>query len=208
MKSRPVIAVDIDDVLSASAKGFVEYSNKKWGTNLKPDDYDEHWAQIWQIDYEEELKRRDTILRERLFTRYSFFDEAKPALARLAKNYKLVIITSRGSHISKDTKEWIGLHFENIFSEIHFAKIWDQNHLHTTEKLKLTKAELCREAGASYLIDDHPKHCIAAAKLGIRTLLFGNYGWNKDTKLVPGMVRVRNWKEVLEYFDESGRQEF
>lgn len=40
------IAVDLDDVLSASVPGFVAYSNKRWGTTLTLDDYDEDCAAI------------------------------------------------------------------------------------------------------------------------------------------------------------------
>ncbi|HJQ08525.1 MAG TPA: hypothetical protein VJ836_03545 [Candidatus Saccharimonadales bacterium] len=40
---RRIIAVDIDDVLSASAEGFVVFSNKQWGTRLTLDDYTEDW---------------------------------------------------------------------------------------------------------------------------------------------------------------------
>lgn len=196
------IAVDIDDVLAANAEDFAKFSNKRWGTNLKPDDYTEHWAELWKVDFDEVEKRREVIIKEKVFTTHRIFNEAKPVLEKLAVNYKLVIVSSRGRRVQKDTTDWINNEFKDVFSEIHFAKIWDKK-IHVLESLKLTKAEICQEIGADYLIDDQPKHCIAAAKAGITSLLFGNYKWSQDVKLAKNMIRVKDWQEVLEYFDES-----
>lgn len=197
------IAVDIDDVLAANAEGFAEFSNKRWGTNLKPDDYSEHWAELWKVDFDEVSKRREIIISEKLFVKHRFFDEAKPVLKKLAKRYKLVVVSSRGRAIQTDTIDWINQEFKDIFSEIHFAKIWDRPNIHVLEKLKLTKAEILAEIGADYLIDDQPKHCIAAVKAGIICLLFGEYRWTKVNNLPKGITKVKNWQEVLEYFNEK-----
>lgn len=194
------IAVDIDDVLAANAEDFAKFSNERWGTNLKPDDYTEHWAELWKVDFDEVERRREVILKEKVFTKHRIFDEAKPSLVKLASNYKLVIVSSRGRRVQKDTIDWINKEFGNIFSEIHFAKIWDKN-IHVLESLKLTKAEICQEIGADYLIDDQPKHCIAAAQAGIISLLFGDYKWTRGVKPIDNMVKVKNWQEVLEFFN-------
>lgn len=53
MKDKRTIGIDVDDVLSQSAVGFVAYSNQRWLTNLTPDDYDEHWAEMWKIELAE-----------------------------------------------------------------------------------------------------------------------------------------------------------
>jgi 5'(3')-deoxyribonucleotidase len=39
--AKPVIAVDIDDVLSHSARAVAEYSNERWGYSLTEDDFKE-----------------------------------------------------------------------------------------------------------------------------------------------------------------------
>jgi Holliday junction DNA helicase RuvA len=38
MSPKPIIAIDIDDVLAENARGFVEWSNKRFGTSLTTDD--------------------------------------------------------------------------------------------------------------------------------------------------------------------------
>lgn len=198
---KQTIAVDIDDVLAANAEGFVAFSNQRWGTKLKPDDYSEHWAEMWAIDHDEVDKRRMEIINAKVFTKHRFFDEAKPVLIKLKERYKLVIVTSRGPLIKLETLKWIEKEYKGIFSEVHFAMIWDDSKTDILKKLKFTKAEILQQVDAHYLIDDQPKHCIAAAEAGIASLLFGDYRWNHDTKLVPNMVRAKTWQEVLEYFD-------
>lgn len=204
--SKPTIAVDIDDVLAANAAGFAEYSNKKWGTRLTPDDYSEHWAEIWNVDYEEELRRRDEVVKDKLFVSYGFFNEAKPVLAKLSKKYRLVIATStsRSSDVSDDTGEWIEKEFPGVFSEMYFATIWNDLKLHTLEKLKMTKADLVEQARAKYFIDDQPKHCFAAAELGVKSILFGDYKWNRSVELPNGVYRVKTWQAIEEFFDAEG----
>lgn len=203
--NKPTIAVDIDDVLAANAEAFVDFSNQRWGTHLTPDDYSEHWAEMWGVDNEEVDRRRDVIVKEKLFTKHRFFEDAKPALIKLSKAYNLVVASSRSKYVQQDTVDWINNEYEGIFKGLHFADMWNKHDLHVLHKLKMTKTELLSEIGADYLIDDQPKHCIAAAEAGVKALLFGDYAWNRDTKLTPNMVRAKNWQEVLDYFDGQGR---
>ena len=37
--TKPVIAVDIDDVLSDTVPAFLAFTNKKWGLNVTAQDY-------------------------------------------------------------------------------------------------------------------------------------------------------------------------
>jgi 5'(3')-deoxyribonucleotidase len=203
--SKPTIAVDIDDVLAANAKGFTEYSNKKWGTTLVPDDYTEHWAQMWKIDKEEAEERAQIIHANAsdIFKGYHHDAEAKHVLAELKNDFKLVIVTSRRSVIQKDTLEWINKYYPEIFDEIHFAGMWDDKTKDLDVRMKATKAELLVQIAADYLIDDQPKHCFAAAEAGIKTVLFGDYRWNRDIEVRPHVARAKTWQEVLEYFENE-----
>jgi len=202
--SKQIIAVDLDDVLASSAAGFVAYSNKIWGTNLTIEEYDEHWGEMWALDHEETKKRAHQIYESKMQGNFKKLDGAYDVLNDLAKNYSLVITTSRHRLVKDTTLEWLEKHYPGIFDEVHLAGIWDRG-LHTDEAAKLTKAELCVKIGASLLIDDHPKHCIASAKAGVEALLFGDYRWNRHVKLTKGMTRVRGWTEVEEYFSGKGR---
>jgi hypothetical protein len=55
----------------------------------------------------------------------------------------------------------------------------------------------------NYLIDDQIKHCIGASGVGVKSLLYGDYPWNRDVNLPKSVERVSSWKEVEDYFERS-----
>jgi 5'(3')-deoxyribonucleotidase len=201
---RQIIAVDLDDVLSATAEGFALYSNERWGGDHKADSYLEEWAVFWGVSLEEALKRSTEYHASNAVTRYRHIEQALPVLGHLTSRYDMVVVTSRRSALKKHTDAWLEKYFPGLFQEVRYAGIWDASHKTDQEvraRLNQTKAEICREIGADYLIDDHPKHCIGAAEAGLKAVLFGEYKWNRVAKLPTGVTRARNWGEVKEYFD-------
>ena len=196
--SKLVIAVDIDDVIVAEAEFIVEYSNKYWGHALSIDDYKEHWSDMWQVDHAETERRADILHSPGMVTNYLMIENAHQALEELAKNFRLVILTSRRKVVKEETLNWLSNNFAGLFDEVHFTGFWDSinqgSHL-------LTKADLTKAIGAQYLIDDQPKHCFAAAEAGVKAVLFGNGAESRNLKLPEGVTRCKNWQEVLEYFN-------
>lgn len=198
--SRQTIAVDLDDVLAINIPAFVRFSNEKWGMNLTIEDYEEDWMKTWQVDIDG-LEERAQIIEKEFWHTLDHSEEAVPVLNRLAKSYKLVVATSRRTAVTKATREWIDKYFAGIFEEVHHAGIFDvDNAAEYAEASKKTKARLCQEIGANYLIDDHPKHCIGASAVGVKTILFGDYPWNRKIKLPAGVVRLKDWQEIGNYF--------
>ncbi len=203
-KTKRTIAVDIDDVLALSAQGFVGFSNKRWGTNLTVEEYNERWSEMWGIDHVEEKTRAHEIYDSKIVRDFQKMSDAETVLKDLKKHYRLVITTSRSKFVEKETLDWLDEHFADVFDEIHLSGFYDDLN---PGSHKLTKAELCKSIDADYLIDDHPKHCIATADAGIPALMFGDYSWSRHIKNLPkGVTRVKNWQEVLEFFDEERRK--
>ncbi len=202
---REIIGIDIDDVLSQSALGFVAYSNTHWGAHHSVDDYSEDWAAFWGIPRAEAMQRAHEYHLTGDHTSYEPFQQALPVLNKLASTYDLIVITSRRTMLRPQSDKWLAEHFPGIFQAIHFVGIWDTEHA-AEHKLTLTKAELCRQLGVQYLIDDQTKHCIAAADAGITALLFGEYSWNKTPGAHVGIVRVADWPAVERYFDAAKAQ--
>jgi len=199
INQKPIIAVDIDDVLAANAQSFVTFSNQRWGTRLTIDDYDEHWGQMWQVDHDEAERRAQEYFASGTMGRYELFSESLPVLKWLSQRYSLVIVTSRRALLTKETDAWVRQYLKGIFDKVVYAGMWDKPTIHSH---KQTKAEALKEIGADYLIDDQLKHCEAAAAAGIQALLFGDYKWNHKDKLSDGIVRVKDWVAVKEYFQK------
>jgi 5'(3')-deoxyribonucleotidase len=201
MQKKQTIAVDVDDVLSASAEGFTTFSNQRWGHQLIPDDYQEEWAEVWNVTLEEAMRRSDEFHLSGVIKDYKQVEGAFTVLKKLSKKYKLLIVTARKKDIKELTDQWLDMYFPGIFTEVRYAGIWDTDHA-TSHQLVQTKAEICRDLGADYLIDDQLKHCIGAAGAGITSLLFGTYRWNQtDTQLPENVIRVASWRDIARYFD-------
>lgn len=197
MSKRKVIAVDVDDVLAANAEGFVEFSNQRWGTKLHPSDYHDHWAELWGVERHVAIERADIFANEAQFMQYRHFDEAVDVLKELSKIYKLIIVTARRISAEKDTRDWINMYFKDIFSEIHFAGIWDATNDYSHQ---VGKGAFVETVGADYLIDDQIKHCISSSERGIKSLLFGDYTWNNIESLPKNVTRVHDWCDIRTYF--------
>jgi 5'(3')-deoxyribonucleotidase len=103
------------------------------------------------------------------------------------------IVTARRAHLIDTTREWLANYFPGYFKDIHFVPIWEPGNT-------ITKADICKQIEADYLIDDLPKHCNVAADGGIKAILFGDYSWNKNENLHSGVVKCKDWDSVLSLF--------
>jgi len=196
--SKPIIAVDIDEVLSASAPDFVAFSNERWGTHLEPEDYTEQWLEMWQVDEEEATKRRVAYFESGIVGKHQPMMDAHTALKTLSKDYDIVLVTSRSIQLESETRAWVETHYADTVSAIYFSGIYDSG-LGISAFTK-TKADVFAEIKPAIVIDDQLKHCEAATDLGIQTILFGTYRWNKDYEgSNPLLTRCNTWQEVLTF---------
>lgn len=197
---KPVIAIDIDDVLAESASRFIEYSNNIWGTSLTVDDYTEDWTRLWQVDNEEAENRSLEYLSSGILNTYNHNEDALLVFEKLKMDYKLIIVTSRSSWLKEETISWINCKYPYIFNDddVHFSGLWGKGAYDSATPAD--KGQFLKNLGVDFVIDDQLKHCLGAQKNGIKSLLFGDYNWNKMDILPDDVKRVKDWSAVLEYF--------
>lgn len=200
MSLKPVLGIDIDDVLAANAAGFVKFSNERWGTNLTVDDYDEHWASVWKVDEAETRKRALELHESGTFGRYEHFPDAKEVLQQLHDKFTIIAVTSRRRLIEVETRAWIKRYFDGVIDDIMFAGFYDRTDGDVQTMRAMTKADLLQSLKVEYFIDDQLKHCLAAAAIDINTILFGDYKWNQRAELPERVARCANWRAVKNYF--------
>lgn len=200
---KPIIAVDIDDVLADSASRFIEYSNKTWGTSLTIDDYSEDWSSLWGIDDKETEMRSVQYFSSGIVNLYDHDNEAVSVFLKLKKKYDLILVTSRSILLKEDTIIWINLKYPGVFrsQDIYFSGIWDNGV--SGVAVSSNKGQIVKDLGVKYIIDDQVKHCVGAYNHGIKALLFGDYSWNRKEILPKGIIRVSDWSEVLKYFEKQ-----
>jgi 5'(3')-deoxyribonucleotidase len=190
------IAVDLDDVLACTAEALIAFSNAQYGTNFSIADYDEEWARLWNIGQAEVEKRSLEFHIPQNVLAFKVKTAAKPAIRKLSQKYELYIVTARSRRLINITKQWVEQHFGACFSDMHFVPIWEMSN-------QVTKSDICKQIGATYLIDDLPEHCNIAAANGITSILFGDYSWNHNRQVVPNVIRCADWSAVLSYFGKN-----
>jgi 5'(3')-deoxyribonucleotidase len=198
---KPIIAIDIDDVIAAGTDSFRQEVNKLMGTNLTPEDYQvpgDFWGyyeRVWANHGIENVPRvqLDVVM----ITDQShvpLLPGASFAIGELSKRFEIIIVTARDQKWEKATLIWLKSHFGDTFKSVHFAGNSD-------DKSAKTKGQLCVEVGAGYLIDDNPHNGMTAVDEGLKGILFGEYGWHHEAPDV--LIRCRDWPAVLEYFQDA-----
>jgi len=203
IKPKPIIAIDVDDVLGDYMSKAIEYGNARFGTNLTSNDGAESWIEMFGVSPEQWVEGfNDFCEKTKWYRNEKPMLGAREVLEKLKANFKLVVVTSRGMELKQGTLEWLDENYGSVIDEVFFSGIYD--NVDEAEDLhglaKLTKADKLQEIGVSYLIDDQPKHVNGAAELGIESLLFGDYGWSRDVEIVDGVTRVADWGGVAKYF--------
>lgn len=201
-KNKQIVAVDIDDVLSSQNEAVMHFMNEHYGLGLTIEDYSiegpywEYWNTVWKVDAAEADKRIEAFYKAEGAMMQQPLDQVIEVLTELKKKYDLVVITARHNDHTEITHRWLNQHFPGMFNDVHFVHVWDSSK-------KVSKAQICKEIGAGYLIDDNLEHCELALEAGVTPLLFGEYGWNKKPHLPKGMRRFKDWQEIKEYFNEQ-----
>lgn len=199
MSKKPIIAVDVDDVLAGVTEGMMHFVNAKFGTNHTMKDYEvvgpywRYWEIVWGVDEEEGAKRYNAYIDADSHRTVAAIEGSIETIAWLKERYELMIITARELSYAENTHHWLEKTFPKTFKEVRFLP-------NQADGSKVPKAVIAQEIGARYLIDDNVEHCIHADKAGVTALLFGEYGWNKAEKFPPSITRVKDWHAVKEYF--------
>ena len=189
------IAIDVDDVLANHAEAFIVFSNKNYGTNITLDGYNDHWSNIWtDVDEDEVYRRAMEFLTIESVYNFEPKEGALEVLKELSKTSELFIVTARPSHLTEVTEKWVEKHFSGIFNGIHMVPIWEPNNT-------VTKADICNQIGAKYLVDDNVEHCNIANDGGMQSVIFGDYMWNKPLVINSNVAKCKNWSDVAEYFN-------
>lgn len=195
--SKPVIAVDLDDVLTAHHDGMISWYNLTYGTELTLADVHSTNPKIWGVDSDEEaIKRVHAYFESDDFKNEKPFPEAIEVLTELSNKYDLIVITGRDYIIEEVTREWLAEHYVNLFRDVHFTAQY------SLEGKSRSKTEIVQTEGVKYFIDDNLFAVSDIAKTGVPGIVFGDYPWNHDDQLPENVVRCQSWAEVKAYFDQ------
>lgn len=201
---RPKIAIDIDDTIAESTEAYRKRVNDKFGINLQPEHYRKNYGGAYWNYYEQvwlEHGVRDLIDVDGLHHEMNFDQSHIPllpgaefAISQLKKKYDIVLVTARDPVWEVATRAWLTSQFGDDTPELYFS----ESHRRDGAK---TKGQICKEIGASWLIDDNVQHCQSAQDEGIGAILFGRYGWHYE--IPDSIINCQDWQSVLEYFEHE-----
>ncbi|MEO5627321.1 MAG: hypothetical protein ABIQ89_00315 [Candidatus Saccharimonadales bacterium] len=198
--NKPIIAVDVDDVLASVNQAMMQFVNEHFGTTHTWEDYTvagpyrRYWEEVvWKVGPEEGRKRYDAFIERGGQRGAPMLDGAIDVLETLKQTHDLIVITARDHDYIEDTHHWLSKNCPGTFDDIHFLPY------HEGSDKKVAKGVIAKQIGASYLIDDNVEHCLGAQENGVTALLFGDYGWNQAAP--NSLTRVKDWQAVKEYFD-------
>lgn len=175
------ILVDMDDVLEKLVASWVDFLNKKYSTNVKPEDVDD-----WDIS-----KFFPTLTREQVFqasVEEDMWKNVKPmpgaekALKKLiADGHELYIVTAT-------LYPTVKVKMEDVLFKYYDFLSWDQVII--TSKKQLIKGDV--------LIDDGPHNLEGGS---YHKILFTAAHNKKFDEKTIGAIRVNNWDEALSVID-------
>ncbi|KII93688.1 hypothetical protein PLICRDRAFT_35907 [Plicaturopsis crispa FD-325 SS-3] len=188
--SGPVIAVDLDDVLSQTNFTVSQWHNNKYGTDMDVTKF--YYYYYWKNPYWGTPS--ETFAKVTEFYATGSINNAPPVpgaregiQALRDMGYRLIIVTARSKDVSDESWEWVSKHFPGLFESIictgHFdAQIAGTKSTHEIVT-KMSKAEVCADLSAKLLIDDSVENAVDCATFPHpnrpHVLLFGAYEWNK-----------------------------
>ena len=196
--TKSLIALDIDDTLAGSTETLITAVNTHFDVDIPRDAYyrpGEYWGYYERVWAEHGLAIKEQDVDYKMMvdkTKLPLLPSALFAINKLSEHYDFVIITARNPRREEMTKAWLQEMLPDHTIDVHFS----ESH---RDESKMTKGQICKKLGASYLIDDNIGHCEGAAKEGLTALLFGDYGWHDGAP--EDLVRCKDWPAVLEYFD-------
>ncbi len=196
--TKPVIAFDCDDVIVATGSLLVGYYNALHGTNVQPEEfYSKDYEHVWQAGPEVAVRDLFAYLLTDDYADLPPMDGAVEVLRELTKNFTLYIVTGRPDATEAATKKWVEKYLPGVFEDVIFTNFFK---LSDSKGALRTKADVCKELGAQYLVDDHLHHIQNVSEQGITGLLFGDLPWEQPAVLPPLAAKIKDWKELQSYF--------
>ena len=116
---------------------------------------------------------------------------SQEAIDRLKQNYELRVVTARYPLFRHSSIEWINRNFNDCFKSIEFVKY------KTPFGPRTSKAVICKQIGATIIIDDKLRNAVDCSKAGIMVYFFGEDNNLGDDVLAKDIIKVKDWQAVL-----------
>lgn len=181
------IAVDIDNTLCETYKGFVDFYPE-----LKIDFQKISKEYFWDLFGISEMNFFDlfhSYFEKKEFDNIALVQNSFESLNELKSSFDVVFITARPrKRLEEKTKIFLEERMEIKNPQVYYAGFYKDG-------LK-TKKEYCVELGINILIEDSGETSLECARAGIKVFLLDK-PWNKNIEQ-ENIFRCFGWNEILE----------
>ncbi|KAG5648251.1 hypothetical protein DXG03_006209 [Asterophora parasitica] len=222
----PVIAIDLDDVLSQTNQIVAEWHNEQFGTKMDVSMfyYYYYWKNPFWGTPKETADKITDFYKTNLIYETKVVPGAREGVLALRKmGFRLIIVTARTEDNADESWQWVNKYFPDVFSSIICTGQFNDAHKAGHEVVtKLSKAQVgraqsgpmerpiervCADLGAKLLIDDSAENALQCAtfKHATPVLLFGDYEWNKR---ISGSAEAKDDMSFDRRLEAEGGREF
>ena len=201
---RPMIAVDLDEVLGEFIPPLAQFHNATYGSSLRPEDFHSyHFASVWGGTNEEAQDKVHAFFKSKYFKDIPVIEGAFDVLTGLKDRFDFTVVTSRQHMIEGITREWLAKHYPNVFTSVLFG-----NHYGLAGSGRVSsKPDMCLSIHAVALIDDSITYARQCSNVVEKVLLFdrdNRYTWNRNTGdvLPTNVTRCTSWDAMREQLED------
>ncbi|MBU2616960.1 MAG: hypothetical protein KKB79_03210 [Nanoarchaeota archaeon] len=188
-----LIAIDIDDVLLDMVPSLAGFHNERYGTGLIKEDFHSYkFSEVWGGSDEEAGRRVEEFLGGIHFVELSPVKGAVEGVKRLARDNRLISITSRHKKLKGLTERVLRKYFPQI-EAVHFS-----HNAYVDFRNDKTKSQYCIELGVRTIIEDSLEYAEDCRSNGIDAVLL-DQPWNRGRE-IDSVRRVYSWQQVTEHF--------
>ncbi|KAI0080025.1 hypothetical protein K474DRAFT_1658267 [Panus rudis PR-1116 ss-1] len=200
----PIIALDMDDVLSQTNEIVAKWHNEAYGTNMTVKDflYYHYWKNPYWGTPDETFQKVEDFWKTNYIEIVPPVEGAPEGVKKLRElGFRLVVVTARQEREMERGKKWLAQHFPGLIDGI-VCTGQSQETLGDNEVLltKLPKAEVCHKLGAKLLIDDSLENALKCVQANppVPVILFGDNEWNKRESTYKDISQELSFEQRLE----------
>jgi len=194
------IAIDLDEVLGEVVGELLKWHNETKETRWTLGEVTKYrFSDCFDITRDEE---KETVLEFWASGRLKNLPVvagAREAVAELARNHQLFVVTARVEKLRDVTQNWLDRYFPNMFQKVVFA------NQYMSDEVGLAKGDICQELGCEVLIDDNTTNIESGWNKSLKLIIF-NRPWNIYHRLPPSVMRVNNWNEIVQAINKIAKQ--
>src|SRR5438105_10920518 len=121
-ENKPLIAVDIDDVIFPLVPDLIQYLDREHKVRLTKEDFVRYdIRRVWKDGPEEAVRIFETYKRHPERIAVAPVKGAKEALNTLSSDYEIIVMTARDIETKDITDAWITHHFPDLFKDVHLV---------------------------------------------------------------------------------------